>query len=402
MTAAPRLLVFTTLFPHPGQPGAGLFIRERMFRVAAHCPLTVIAPVPWFPLQGLIRRFRPHYRPPAPRHEVQQGIEVHHPRFLALPGIGRRFDGLLLALGSRRLLRRLDRQGRVDLIDAHFGYPDGYAAVRLGRWLGRPVTLTLRGTEPRHARTPGLRARLLQALQGADHIVSVSESLRQVAIGLGIAPEKITVVGNGVDADKFLPVDRMDARRQLGLPAQAQVLVTVGGLCERKGFHRVIEQLPSLCERFPELHYLVVGGPSAEGDWTDRLKSQAAELRLEARVHFLGSLPPERLKGALSAADVFVLATRNEGWANVILEAMACGLPVVATDVGGNAEVVSTPELGSIVPFGDGEALRAALAAALEHDWDRETIIDYARANSWDTRVAALLGIYARVLEKAS
>ncbi|RRQ22833.1 glycosyltransferase [Thiohalobacter thiocyanaticus] len=402
MTAAPRLLVFTTLFPHPGQPGAGLFIRERMFRVAAHCPLTVVAPVPWFPLQGLIRRFRPHYRPPAPCHEVQQGIEVHHPRFLALPGIGRRFDGLMLALGSRRLLRRLDRQGRVGLIDAHFGYPDGYAAVRLGRWLNRPVTLTLRGTEPRHSRTPGLRARLLRALRGADHIISVSESLRQVAIGLGIAPERITVVGNGVDAAKFQPVDRARARRDLGLPAQAQVLVTVGGLCERKGFHRVIEQLPQLCERFPDLHYLVVGGPSAEGDWTDRLKSQAAELGLEARVHFLGSLPPERLKGVLSAADVFVLATRNEGWANVILEAMACGLPVVATDVGGNAEVVSAPELGSIVPFGDGEALRAALTAALARAWDRQAIIDYARANSWDTRVAALLGIYARVLGKAS
>ncbi|BCO30238.1 glycosyl transferase family 1 [Thiohalobacter sp. COW1] len=400
MSEGPRLLVFTTLFPHPGQPHAGLFIRERMFRVAAHCPLTVVAPVPWFPLQGLIRRFRPHYRPSAPRHEIQQGIEVYHPRFLALPGIGRRFDGLMLALGSRRLLRRLDRQGRVDLVDAHFGYPDGYAAVRLGRWLRRPVTLTLRGTEPRHSRTPGLRPRLLQALRGASHVISVSDSLRRVAIGLGVSPDKATVVGNGVDTDRFQPVDRDEARRRLGLPAQAQVLVTVGGLCERKGFHRVIEQLPQLRERFPGLRYLVVGGPSAEGDWSDRLRAQVATLGLEAQVQFLGSLPPEQLKGVLSAADVFVLATRNEGWANVILEAMACGLPVVATDVGGNAEVVNAPELGRIVPFGDGEALRAALAAALEHDWDRQAIIDYARANRWETRVEALLGIYARVLGK--
>ncbi|MAT66070.1 MAG: glycosyl transferase family 1 [Gammaproteobacteria bacterium] len=349
----------------------------------------------------MIRRFRPHYRPPAPRHEIQQGIEVYHPRFLALPGIGRRFDGLMLALGSRRLLRRLDRQGRVDLIDAHFGYPDGYAAVRLGRWLQRPVTLTLRGTEPRHSRTPGLRPRLLQALRGASHVISVSDSLRRVAIGLGVSPDKATVVGNGVDTDRFQPVDRGEARRRLGLPAQAQVLVTVGGLCERKGFHRVIEQLPQLRGRFPDLHYLVVGGPSAEGDWSERLKAQVTALGLEDRVRFLGSLPPEQLKGVLSAADVFVLATRNEGWANVILEAMACGLPVVATDVGGNAEVVNAPELGCIVPFGDGEALRAALEAALARDWDRRAIIDYARANRWETRVEALLGIYARVLGKA-
>ena len=400
MTETPRLLVFTTLFPHPGQPGAGLFIRERMFRVAARRPVTVVAPVPWFPLQGLIRRFRPHYRPPAPRHEVQQGIEVHHPRFLSLPGIGRRFDGLMLALGSRRLLRRLCRQGRVDLIDAHFGYPDGYAAVRLGRWLHRPVTLTLRGTELRHSRTPGLRSRLRRALLGASHVISVSESLRQTALGLGVSPERATVVGNGVDTDRFHPVERTEARRQLGLPASAQVLVTVGGLCERKGFHRVIEQLPQLCERFPDLHYLIVGGASAEGDWTARLKTMTAERGLEARVHFLGTLPPERLKGVLSAADVFVLATRNEGWANVILEAMACGLPVVATDVGGNAEVVRAPELGALVPFGDGEALRAALERALARDWDHRAIIDYARDNSWETRIEALLRIYEQVTGK--
>ena len=401
MRDTPRLLVFSTLFPHPGQPGAGLFIRERMFRVATRRPVTVVAPVPWFPLQGLIRRFRPHYRPPAPRHEVQQGIEVHHPRFFSLPGIGRRFDGWMLALGSRRLLRRLCRQGRVDLIDAHFGYPDGYAAVRLGRWLRRPVTLTLRGTEPRHSRTPGLRSRLRGALQSADHVISVSESLRQVALGLGVPPERATVVGNGVDTDKFHPVDRGEARRQLGLSDQAQVLVTVGGLCERKGFHRVIEQLPQLLERHPELHYLVVGGATAEGDWSERLQRMTADLGLQERVHFLGSLPPDALKGVLSAADVFVLATRNEGWANVILEAMACGLPVVATDVGGNAEVISAPWLGSIVPFGDGAALGAALDQALTRDWDRQAIIDHARANSWDTRVEVLLRIYDQVTGKA-
>lgn len=400
MREAPRLLVFTTLFPHPRQPGAGLFIRERMFRVAARRPVTVVAPVPWFPLQGLIRRFRPHYRPPAPRHEVQQGIEVHHPRFFSLPGLGRRFDGLMLALGSRRLLRRLCRQGRVDLIDAHFGYPDGYAAVRLGHWLHRPVTLTLRGTEPRHSRTPGLAPRLRRALRGADHVISVSESLRQVALGLGVPPARATVVGNGVDTDKFHPVDRTQARRRLGLPESAQVLVTVGGLCERKGFHRVLEQLPRLCERFPELHYLIVGGASAEGDWSERLQALVRDLGLQERVHFLGSLPPEDLKGVLSAADVFVLATRNEGWANVILEAMACGLPVVATDVGGNAEVVRAPELGAIVPFGDGGALRAALDQALARDWDRQAIIDYARTNSWETRVEALLRIYDQVTGK--
>jgi teichuronic acid biosynthesis glycosyltransferase TuaC len=169
------------------------------------------------------------------------------------------------------------------------------------------------------------------------------------------------------------------------------VLISVGGLVERKGFHRVIECLPSLRERFPGLQYLVVGGASAEGDWGARLRELVTYLKLDDVVRFLGSIAPAELKVPLSAADVFVLATRNEGWANVFLEAMACGLPVVTTDVGGNAEVVSDPELGTIVPFGDGEALRNALERALQTNWDRQRILAYAQANSWEQRVGVLV-----------
>jgi glycosyltransferase involved in cell wall biosynthesis len=169
------------------------------------------------------------------------------------------------------------------------------------------------------------------------------------------------------------------------------VLVTVGGLVERKGFHRVIECLPALCAQFKELHYLVVGGPSPEGDWTARLQSQVVQLGLQSRVHFLGPLKPADLKVPLSAADVFVLATRNEGWANVFLEAMACGLPVVTTNVGGNAEVICQPELGTIVKFGDHDALRDAMAQALIHPWSHDEIRRYASSNTWDKRVAVLV-----------
>lgn len=402
MKETPRVLVFSSLFPHPGQPQAGLFVRERMFRVAAHCPVTVIAPVPWFPFQGLLRRFRPHYRPPAPAFEMQQGIAVYHPRFPAVPGLFRRMDGTMMAWASRRLVQRLCREPGVDLIDAHFGYPDGYAAVKLGKWFGLPVTITLRGTESRHSRIPGIRDRLRNALQGATRLISVSDSLRQIALAEAVPPEKVTVVGNGVDTATFYPVDAGPVRDRLGISRQARVLVTVGGLCERKGFHRVIECLPALCEDWPDLHYLIVGGPSAEGDWTARLQQLVSDNGLESRVHFLGTMPPPEIRTVLSCADVFVLATRNEGWANVILEAMACGLPVVATDVGGNREVIATSTVGSIVPFGDSELLKAALDSALHREWDRRAIMEYARANSWDTRVDALLQIYEETLESGA
>ena len=402
LSSEPRidLVVFSALFPSAVRPGAGLFIRERMFRVAQHRPLAVVSPQPWFPGQGLIRRFRPGYRPQAPALENQQGIRVYHPRYLALPGGFRRFDGRSMALASYFLLRRLKAQG-ARLIDAHFAYPDGEAAVRLGHWLDLPVTITLRGTEVPHSKRPALRKRLMRTLKAADRVFSVSDSLRRLALQLGVADARTEVVGNGVDTDRFQPVDRAEARRKFNLPADAKILISVGALVERKGMHRVIDVLPALLERHPGLHYLIVGGASPEGDNRAELDAQVARLGLAERVHLLGALPPDELKWPLSAADVFVLATRNEGWANVFLEAMACGLPVVTTDVGGNAEVVCRPELGRVVPFGDAAALTAALDEALAREWDRQTILDYAQDNQWDKRVAQLLRAFDGVIGTA-
>lgn len=386
----PRIVVLSSLFPSSTQPGAGLFIRERMFRVGQRLPLVVVSPRPWFPLQSLLRRVRPGSRPETPPQEVQAGFTVWFPRFLSVPLVLRRLDGWAMALGAWPRLRRLRRAGQLDILDAHFAYPDGYAAMLLGRWLGVPVTVTLRGTEDRHARDPVLRDKLVAALRGVQRVFTVSDSLRRLALELGADPAITRVVGNGVDLQRFFPVDRGAARARLGLPPQAPVLITVGGLVERKGFHRVIELLPALRATFPDLHYLVVGGPSPEGDWTDRLRQQVRDLGLESCVHFTGPVEPDDLRGVLSAADVFALPTRNEGWANVLLEAMACGLPVVTTRVGGNEEVVCRPELGTVVPFGDAPALQQALAEALARDWDRAALRHYAEANTWDRRVEVL------------
>ncbi len=402
MAAAPHVVVLSSLFPSAGQPLAGVFIRERMFRVGRHLPLAVVTPVPWFPLQRLLRRWKPGFRPDMPHHEVQQGHDVWFPRFVSVPGLLKGLDGLCMALGAWPRLRRLQREGRLDLIDAHFAYPEGYAATLLGRWLGVPVTITMRGTEARHARDTRLAGKVRQALQRAARVFAVAESLRQVAVALGIAPQQVRVVGNGVDLQKFAPLPRVDARAALRLPADAPVLVTVGGLVERKGFHRVIELLPVLRQRHPGLTYLVVGGASPEGDMSAQLKQQVQSLGLGDAVRFLGALPPEQLRVPLSAADVFVLATRNEGWANVLLEAMACGLPAVATDVGGNAEVVSSEALGRIVPFGDAARLEQAIDEALRTPWDRHAIQAHAQRNTWDQRVAVLLDEFARLRPAAA
>ncbi len=143
-----------------------------------------------------------------------------------------------------------------------------------------------------------------------------------------------------------------------------------------------------------------MGGPNPEGDWSERLRTQTSELGLTERVRLLGYVPHDEIRWPLSAADLFVLATRNEGWANVFLEAMACGLPVITTDVGGNRDVVSGSELGSIIPFGDGDALMQAVDAGLNRSWDRAAILSHARANDWSHRIMVLDREFARLVHE--
>lgn len=389
----PALLVYSSLFPSPVQPNAGVFVRERMFRVGAHLPIVVVAPTPWFPFQSVLRMFRPHFRPMPPAHQQQDGVDVLYPRYFSIPGVFKQWDGLFMALSTYAMVKRLHQAGRVDIIDAHFAYPDGYAATLLGRWLKVPVAITLRGTEARHARTPALVGPLKKALQGATRLIAVSSELLRVAVQLGADPARALVVGNGVDISKFQPHSKDQARAKLGIAPKARVLISVGGLVERKGFHRVIPLLPELLKTYPDLVYLIVGGASAEGDNRAELEKMVADLGLGAHVRFLGPKPHEELAAVLSAADVFVLATRAEGWANVFLEAMACSLPVVTTDVGGNREVVCRPELGEVVPFGDAQALSKALQAALRAQWNAECIRQYAQENAWPHRVQVLLDV---------
>jgi len=398
LKVSPRLLVFSTLFPNKNQPNAGIFIKERMFRVAQHIPVVVVSPRPWFPGQSLIRLIKPHFRPDAGNFEVQEGIDVYYPKFISIPGYFKWLDGYFLAFSTFFLIRKIKKEFQFTIIDAHFAYPDGFAATKLGKWLSVPVTITMRGTEVRHIRTNNLKAYLKKAFSDAKKVFSVSGSLKQEALSLAIPKDKITVIGNGVDTKKFYRIDSEQIRKDLLLNINDKVMVTVGGLVERKGFHRIIELIPHLLKKHPSLHYLIVGGASAEGDWTGKLKSMVKELHLEKQVTFLGIMPPEKIKNILSAADIFVLSTRNEGWANVFLEAMACGLPVITTDVGGNAEVVKHKDLGVIVPFGESNQLQEAIDYALNKNWSKDAIIQYANENSWDNRISLLLKEFKQVL----
>jgi glycosyltransferase involved in cell wall biosynthesis len=376
-----RVLVLSFTFPNAKQPALGVFVRERIRRIAAQCDVVVVAPVPWFPFN---RRIRGEQWAGIAATERHDGLDVRHPRFFCIPRYLKWLDGVFYAVSLLPFLWRLRRSFPFDVIDSHFAYPDGLAGTIIGRIFRRPVVITLRGSIVRLATYPLHRPQLRLALRAAKRVVAVSESLKQTAVALGIPAQKVRVIPNGVDTSRFFPMDRREARRALDLPDEARILLTVGGLNEGKGQHRIVGMLPSLLRRHPDLLYVAVGGGRRADSLRPVLEGLIRDRGLHDHVLLAGERPHEEIPLWMAACDVFCLATRSEGWANVLLEALACGRPVVSTRVGGNAEIVTDPSLGTLVPAGDDAAFADALRAALARAWAPEALATHARQHSWD------------------
>jgi glycosyltransferase involved in cell wall biosynthesis len=232
-------------------------------------------------------------------------------------------------------------------------------------------------------------------------VTAVSESLKGVAEGLGVPPGRVRVIPNGVDPKVFSAMDRQEARRLCGLPENARVLLTVGGVYTGKGQHTVVDLLPSLMARHPETLYVMVG-KSRPGETYERsLREAVGKLGLDGHVLFAGPRPHAELRRWFSAADVSVLATQSEGWPNVLLESIACGTPVVATHVGGAPEIVRHGKDGFLVPYGATAALRDALLMAMEQPWDREALVRYAQRFDWSESVDQALAELEAALKES-
>lgn len=390
-----RVLVFTTVFPSTAQPLHGRFVLERVRRLAALADLRVVAPVPWHLVA---------------RREVSQAVTsnlpVTHPRFWYVPKFLKALDGCFLFASAVREVERLRQSFDFDLIDAHFAFPDGFAAILLGYWFGRPVCITLRGTIIPLSVHP-LRRRLCDwAIRRAERVIAVAENLADRARQGGVPEHRIETIPNGVDTGLFQLIDRTVARRRLGLPESGRIVVSVGHLSPRKGFHRVIRSLPRVIESCPDVHLAIVGGKGAEEDNSIELRALVQRLELTERVLFVGPETPDRVALWLGAADAFVLASDFEGCPNVVLEAMACGRPVVATKVGHIARMVPTFAGILLDDPEDDMMLAGGLLAALMQEWNAPRIRDHVVAQPWDDvaqRVAAqwLLAIRAQAARTA-
>jgi len=375
-----RVLTLSTLFPSALRPAHGIFVERQTLGLASlnDVEVQVVAPVgipPW-PLSR-----HPHYarRRSLPFHEEWKGLELHRPRYPVLPVVGTRGTARRMAAALLPLLKELYSAFRFDVIDAEFFWPDGPAAVALGDALDVPVSIKARGSDINFwSRNKAVLPQLRAAGEGAHGLLAVSEALKANMVELGMPEDRIRVHYTGIDLERFRPFDRNAVKAELGITGP--LLVTVAALIPGKGQALTLEALL----RLPEATLLLAG----EGPDRARLEALAATLGLSSRVRFLGSVSHEDVARLLGAADVTILASRSEGLANVWVESLACGTPVVTTDVGGAKEVISS-DVGTLVSP-DAAAIADAVQALLAGPPNRERIRERDTRFSWERNAREL------------
>ena len=296
------------------------------------------------------------------------------------------------------LVKRIQREFDFDIIDAHYVYPDGLAAVLLGWVFRRPVVVSARGSDiNQNVQLPLIRRLLQFTLRRADKVISVCMALKQAMEELGVPAEKIQVVPNGVDVSKFYPVSKEAARKQLRIPLEKKIAVSVGSLITRKGFDLLLKAVKALTvdHGFEDLNLIIVG----EGPCRKEIENLIASLNLTNKVRLAGAVGHEELRLWYSAADLSCLTSSHEGWPNVILESMACGVPVVATNTWGVPEIVTSDKVGLLTERREG-AIAEAIRIALTKQWRVEDLLEHAGNHSWDRAALGVLSVFRSVVNE--
>jgi len=376
-----RVLTLSTLFPDATRPNFGVFVERQTRGLAAllDVEVQVVAPIgvpPW-PLsrhrnwQGLAA---------IPVRETRNGLTVHRPRFALVPGLGG-LNPRSIARTLLPLLRDVRKRFAFDVIDAEFFFPDGPAAVRLGRALGVPVSIKARGADIHHwGRQRFTAGQVREAGLAADGMLAVSAALKADMVTLGLPDARIRVHYTGVDLDRFRPSpDRDAAKRALGVAGP--LLLSVGALIPRKGHELAIAAMRDL----PDATLMIAGhGPERAA-----LEALVAQHGLNERVTLLGSQPHDALPALAAAADVGVLVSASEGLANAWVEALACGAPIVIADVGGARELVDRLEAGRLVAR-EPAAIAAGVREVLAAGYDPLAVRATAERFTWEANAVAL------------
>jgi len=385
-TGRQRVLVLTGIFPNRSNPTWGVHVFQNVRALSGHADVRVVATVPWVPKAIARGRYKQHAG--ALARDQWEGIDVVYPRFFVVPKIARFLHGWEYFYSIRSAVSREINSFRPDVILAYFAYPYGFAAVQLGRMFNLPVVISCRGSDINYMSKPRLQGRMIiSSLRASRRVLVMSDEMRARVLSLGVDSARVEIVSNGVDAERFKPMARAQARTALGIERDARVIVCVSRLSHEKG----IDVLVDAMKQMHDATRLYVIGDGAE---RAALAARVQAAGLEGRVSLALTRPHEEIPRWLAAADVVALPSRTEGMPNAVLEALACGRPVVATAVGGTRELIANPALGTLVPPDDAGALAHALSAALNDTWNEKVIAASVAERTWDAvgrRTARLL-----------
>lgn len=383
-----KILTYTNLFPNSGDPAHGIFVKRRLRELTrvSDVDASVVAPVPWFPFRS--SRFGARAAMARiPERDVIDGFDVSYPRYPLIPKIGMNVAPFLMAVGTRSTVAQaIARQGGASLMDAHYFYPDGVAASSIASGLGLPLLISARGSDVNLIAQYAWPRRLMRQAAGrAGALIAVSSALADSMADMGMPEEKIHVIPNGVDLDFFCPGEE-EGRRRSSEPR----FLYVGSLKRPKGQALALEFLAELGSG-----ELVIAGKGPDEAY---YKMLADRLGVRDRVRFLGSLDPVALRSEYRSADVLMLMSEREGMPNVLLESLACGTPVIASRVGGTAEIVGSDVAGELVDRPSVESLLDAWRALSARGVDTAVVRRYAMRFSWDESVSRLLNLMQRTV----
>jgi glycosyltransferase involved in cell wall biosynthesis len=386
-----RVLVMTKIFPNAAEPLSAPFNRQQIAALGRRCEVEVLAPIPWFPGARLFSRWSAAGRlGDVPRQDRIDGLDVQHPRTPYLPRFGHALSAALYGAALYPAIRQ--RRGRFDVLLGTWAYPDGVAAVALGRALGVPTVVKLHGSDMDVlSKRPALRQQLAWALPKAARVVAVSRALADQAAELGVSRERIDIVTNGVDGELFRPRDRAAARAELGRAGDTRKWILFVGRVEGdKGALELAPAFMKVAAANPDAALVLVGNGKARAAVEEMLRP------LGDRVVFAGARPFAEIPVWMGACDLLTLPSHHEGTPNVLLEALAAGRRVVATRVGGIPDVIHRPELGVLVPARDADALATALGEVLATPYDGAAVAALGARGGWDESAARLEAVLLR------
>lgn len=409
-----KILAISYLYPNSVHADYGIFVHNRLQSVNRLCGVVVINPIPWFPFSSILSRYKGLQDIPV--MEIIDGIKIYHPRFFIIPRFFKFFDALSFFGAVVRLLTKHRGELTFDLIDLHWTYPDLLTGILLKKILKRKLLVTVRGKEALNLRVDNkagpmsssgpsgyskeysLRYIMTQFfLKKADTVITLSRELKDLCKEMGVRESHISVITNGINKSRFYYVPQNEARLKLKVDPDKKIILAVGSLIYGKGFDRLINLLPGLGAQHKNIELVIIGSEGPAGNYSKELIALSRKNQVKDQVIFIGQVPNESLRLWYSAADLFCLSSRGEGSPNVLYEALACGCPCVATNVGSVPDIMDEENLGVVVPNTD-TSLSAGIKKAFSRNYNRQYIQKKMEEYSWDSCGQKVVQEYNRLV----